>query len=105
MVVRTLCRKAAPSLEQKGKLTRQSKERVWLGGHTNSNKRVLGLFVDLGLPVVDVVLLGHGQVAHDGAFGIEKLNLGSGLDEAICNFQLGLKLPGGHALFLDSKVL
>lgn len=99
-----LADRKAMSLRQK-EPTRKSKQRIRLGGHANRDQRALGLFVDLGLPVVDVVLLGHGQVAHDGALGIEEFNLGSGLNEAVCNFQLRLKLPGRHALFLDGKEL
>lgn len=50
-------------------------------------------------------MLGNGEVAHDGAFGVEELNLGATLDEAVCDFQLGLEFPGGNALFLDGEVL
>ena len=66
-------------------LTRKTKQRVRLGRHANGEQRVLGLLVDLGLPVVDVVLLGDGQVAHDGALRVEEFDLGAGLDEAVGN--------------------
>lgn len=83
----------------------QTEQRVRLRGHADAEKGVFGLVVDLGLPVVHFVLFWHWQVAHDCAFGVEELDLGTGLDKAVGNLQLGLKLPGRDALFLDGEIL
>ena len=86
-------------------LTWQPEERIRLGGHTNTDQTVLGLLVYLCFPVVDIVLLRYRQVAQHSTFRIEKLDLGSTLDKAVCDFQLRFELPGRDALFLDSEVL
>lgn len=83
----------------------QAEERVRLGSHANTEQGAFGLFVNLGFPVVDVILFGNGQVAHDGAFRVVEFDFGSCLDKAVCHFELGFKLPGGNALFLDGEVL
>ena len=80
----------------------QAEERVWLSSHADAKQSVFRLFVNLGLPVVDVILLGNRQVAHDGALGVVEFDFGTGFDEAVCDLELGLKLPGGNALFLYS---
>lgn len=88
-----------------GQQTWQPKERIRLGSHADTEQCVLSLLVDLGLPVVDVILLGHGQVGEHGALRVEELDLGAGLDETVSDLELGLKLPGRDALFLDGQVL
>jgi hypothetical protein len=85
--------------------TWQPEQRVRLRGQTNSNAGSLGLFVDLGLPVVDLVLLGDWKVALHTAFGVEEFNLGAALDKAVCNLELRLKLPRRDALFLNCEEL
>lgn len=88
-----------------GALTRHAEERIRLGGHADAQEGRLRLVVDLGLPVINIVLFWDGQVAHDGALGVEELDFSTGFDETISDFELGLELPGRNALFLDGKVL
>jgi hypothetical protein len=85
--------------------TWQSEQRVRLRGQANGNAGSLGLFVDLGLPVVDLVLLGDWEVALHTAFGVEELDLGAALDKAVCNLELRLKFPCRDALFLNCEEL
>ena len=73
--------------------TRKSKERIWFRGHADAYHRIIWLFVDLGLPVVNLILLGHGQVAHDSAFGIKELDFGPRFDKTVCDLQLRFELP------------
>lgn len=54
---------------------------------------MIRLVVDLGLPVVYIILLRHRQVRKHGALGIEELNLGATLDEAVCNLQFWFEFP------------
>ncbi len=85
--------------------TWESEEGVRLGSHADAEQGRFGLFVDLGFPVVDVVLFRYGQVAHDGAFGIVKLDFGAAFDEAVGDFEFRLKFPSRDALFLDGEIL
>lgn len=87
------------------RLTWKSKQRVWLGGHTDAEKRALGLFVDLRFPIVNLVLFRDRQIAHDGTLRVEELDLSPGLDKTICDLELRLELPSRHALLLDGEVL
>lgn len=84
---------------------REPEQRVRLRGHADAEQCVFRLVVDLCLPVVNLVLFGHRQVTEHSAFGVEELDLGAALDEAVGDFKLGLEFPGGDTLFLDSKVL
>ena len=85
--------------------TRHAEEGIRLGSHTDAQEGILGLLVDLGLPVVNVILLGYREVAHDGALRIEKLNFRSAFDKAVGNLKLGLEFPSGDTFFLDGEIL
>jgi hypothetical protein len=87
------------------KLTRQSEERIRLGSHADTEKSVFGLFVDLGFPVVDIVLLGNREIAHDGAFRVKEFDFGTSFDKAVGDLQFRLKFPCGDTLFLYGEVL
>lgn len=65
--------------------TRQSKQRIWLGRDANCNTCVLRFFVDLRLPVVDLILFWNWQIALDTAFGVKELNLGATFDKTVGN--------------------
>lgn len=81
--------------------TGQSEQRIGFCGHSNAEQGILRLFVNLGFPIIDIVLLGNRQVAHDGALGVEELDFRTGLDKTVGNLQLRLKLPGRNTLFLN----
>ena len=74
--------------------TRQPEQRIRLRRQPNTDGRVLRLVIDLRLPVVDLVLLGDGQVGLHAAFRIVELDLGARFDEAVCDFELRLEFPG-----------
>lgn len=85
--------------------TRKSEERIGFRGHADADQGVVGFVVDFCFPVVDLVLLGYRQITLNTALGIEELDLGTALDEAICDFQLRFKLPSLYTLLLNCQEL
>lgn len=85
--------------------TRESEKRVRLGSHADTDDTALGLLVDLGLPIVHVVLFGYREIAQHGALRVKELDLCASLNKAVGNLKLRLKLPCGDALFLNCEIL
>lgn len=85
--------------------TRESEQRIGFCGHADADQGVVWFIKDFCFPVVDLILFGHRQIALDTALGIEELNLGATLDEAVCDFQFRLKLPSLYTLLLNGKEL
>ena len=71
------------SKKWQSELTGEAEKRIWFCSEPNTDDGSFGLIVDLRFEIVNFILLRYGQVALNAAFGIEKLNLCSCLDEAI----------------------
>lgn len=83
----------------------QAEQRIWLRRQADTNHGRLGFIVELGFPVVYLVLFRNREIALHATLRVEEFNLRPGLDEAIRNLQLRLELPCRDALFLYRQEL
>lgn len=85
--------------------TRHSENGIWLCGNANTNGGCIWLVVDLGLPIVDLVLLGYGQIGLHTALGIKELDFSTAFDEAVRNLKSRFEFPGAYTLLLNCQEL
>lgn len=66
--------------------TRKSEKRVWFCCETDTDHGRVGFIIDLGFPVIDLVLLGDGKIGLNTTLRIEELDFCARFDKTVCDF-------------------
>ena len=78
---------------RESEFTWKSKQRIRFGRYTDTDQGRFWFVIDFRLPIVDFVLLWNRQITLDTTFRVKKFDFCPSFHEAVCDFELRLKLP------------